>query len=285
MYATEIILPPSVDFILLFGIIIIGEESPQYDLGYSPLPDMRFINGRDEICLPPPDVMRATNSRVSNRKTLLHDCSGVLLYRKGFYIMYIFPGQLVFLNEQYNVDFADKNIMVNSSGRPYFFAFPDLAEPHISWLVPVSSRYEKYSALVRSKIAHQGYCNTIYLGKLLGRDAAFLIQNMIPATEKYISDIYLHKDTAPVQIDQRTAWYIMRNARRVLEKVKKGHSSLVYTDIRSIYAELCCQLYFDDLQQSCEPPRMADQIMAARHHTACQDAPQSNVIREEHKER
>lgn len=61
----------SVDFIVLFAIIIVGEESPQYDLGYSPLPDMRFINGRDEICLPPPDVMRATNGRVSNLKTLL----------------------------------------------------------------------------------------------------------------------------------------------------------------------------------------------------------------------
>lgn len=194
--------------------------------------------------------------------------------------MYIFPGQLVFLSEQYNTDFATKNIMISSTGRPYFFAFPDLAEPHIYWLVPVSSRYEKYSALVRSKIAHQGYCNTIYLGKLLGRDAAFLIQNMIPATEKYISDIYLHKDTVPVQIDQRTAWYIMRNARRILEKVKKGHSNLIYSDVRSIYAELCCQLYFDDLQQPCEPARIAEQLMAARHQAEHQESPHNQ---EDHK--
>lgn len=190
--------------------------------------------------------------------------------------MYIFPGQFVFLNDQYYTDFAEKNIILGhqvsgANYRPYFFAFPDEEEPKIFWLVPVSSRYEKYRAIVGQKISRNGFCDTIYLGKLLGKDTAFLIQNMCPATEKYIASLYIHKNTAPIQIDQRTAWYIMRNARRILEKVKRGNTSLVYSDIRSIYAELCCQLFFDDLQQTAAPARIADQLAAARHQSAQQE--------------
>ena len=77
---------------------------------------------------------------------------------------------------------------------------------------------------------------------------------------------------------------IMLNSRRVLEKVKKGHSNLVYTDIRSIYAELCCQLYFDDLQQTSSPPRMADQLMAARHQAEHQIVPDHQNLREDYKD-
>ena len=186
--------------------------------------------------------------------------------------MYIFPGQIVFLKEQYFTDFSDKNITSgHSANRPFFFAFPDLAEPHLYWLVPISSRFEKYKTLVSQKIARNGFCNTIYLGNLIGRDAAFLIQDMCPATEKYIANIYLHKNASPVQIDQRTSWYIMRNARRVLEKVKAGVPNLVFPDIRGIYAELCCQLFFDDLQQTAAPARIADQLAAARHQSAQQE--------------
>lgn len=68
--------------------------------------------------------------------------------------MYVFPGQFVFLTDQYYSDFGDKNISLGhnpsgsneKSGRPCFFAFPDPSDPKISWVVPVSSQYQKYEA-------------------------------------------------------------------------------------------------------------------------------------------
>lgn len=86
--------------------------------------------------------------------------------------MYVFPGQFVFLTDQYYSDFGDKNISLGhnpsglneKSGRPCFFAFPDPSDPKISWVVPVSSQYQKYEAIVNQKIRKRGFCNTIILG-------------------------------------------------------------------------------------------------------------------------
>lgn len=157
--------------------------------------------------------------------------------------MYVFPGQFVFLTDQYYSDFGDKNISLGhnpsgsneKSGRPCFFAFPDPSDPKISWVVPVSSQYQKYEAIVNQKIRKRGFCNTIILGELNGHSTAFLIQNMCPVTENYIASVYLHHGTTPVQIDQRTSWRIMRDAKRILEKTKAGVPNLLYADVRSIY--------------------------------------------------
>ena len=144
--------------------------------------------------------------------------------------MYVFPGQFVFLTDQYYSDFGDKNISLGhnasglneKSGRPCFFAFPDPSDPKISWVVPVSSQYQKYEAIVNQKIRKRGFCNTIILGELNGHSTAFLIQNMCPVTENYIASVYLHHGTTPVQIDQRTSWRIMRDAKRILGRPKQA---------------------------------------------------------------
>lgn len=211
-------------------------------------------------------------------------------------IMYVFPGQFVFLTDQYYSDFSDKNISLGhnpsgsneKSGRPCFFAFPDPSDPKISWVVPVSSQYQKYEAIVNQKIRKRGFCNTIILGELNGHSTAFLIQNMCPVTENYIASVYLHHGTTPVQIDQRTSWRIMRDAKRILEKTKAGVPNLLYADVRSIYAELTCQLHFDapaqvplrqeqkhEEQSNADKPlpRMADQLAAAQAQAAASKEP------------
>ena len=48
---------------------------------------MRFRNGRDEICLPPPDVMRAINSRVSTKRVSAGFCRRLFWFMKGAGIM------------------------------------------------------------------------------------------------------------------------------------------------------------------------------------------------------
>ena len=123
------------------------------------------------------------------------------------------------------------------------------------------------------------------IGELNGHSTAFLIQNMCPVTENYIASVYLHHGTTPVQIDQRTSWRIMRDAKRILEKTKAGVPNLLYADVRSIYAELTCQLHFDaptqvplrqeqkhEEQSNADKPlpRMADQLAAAQAQAAAE---------------
>ena len=105
----------------------------------------------------------------------------------------------------------DGRLMKNKEGphgRPCFYAFPDITEPNIYWCIPISSRIEKYERIAEDKIAKQiekGYknpkCNTIRFGEVLGQKRAFLIQNMFPVTAKYISNVYIDKNTqSPVTI-------------------------------------------------------------------------------------
>ncbi len=164
--------------------------------------------------------------------------------------------QLYFLSDQYYVDFPDDKLMKNKDiidgvphNRPCFYAFPDPKNPAIYWIVPISSRYEKFKKIEQGKIAKYGKCNTIRFGTVLGRNAAFLIQNMCPATEKYLT-AYIDKNDVPIQIDNRVAEDVARNAHEVLAMAKRG-AKVVFPDVFKIYAGLELQLKQEDVT----PPR------------------------------
>jgi hypothetical protein len=161
--------------------------------------------------------------------------------------------QLYFLSDQYYLDFPDDKLMKNKDtingiphSRPCFFAFSDHKNPNIRWIVPISSKYEKYKKIELQKIQKYGHCNTIRFGTVLGRDTAFLIQNMCPATERYLTP-YVNKYDEPIQLDHRLVLDITKNAREVLAIAKRG-SKIIFPDIFSIYAALEQQLSQD---QSC----------------------------------
>lgn len=151
--------------------------------------------------------------------------------------------QLYFLKEDYYIDFPDGNLMSNKenfdgtlSKRPCYYAFEDEKNKNIKWLVPVSSKVEKYRSVQRSKIEKYGYCNTLCFGFFLGREAVFLIQNMCPSSDKYLEP-YLNKYSEPVQIDGILAEEIVKKAKQVLIRTRKG-SKIVFPDIMKIYEKL-----------------------------------------------
>lgn len=157
-------------------------------------------------------------------------------------------GQFCFLEEAYYKKFPDDKLMRNkeviggiSHNRPCFFAFPDKENPNILWLVPVSSKYEKYRAIYDKKVEKYGRCNTIVFGKLLNNEAAFLIQNICPVTHKYIREVYVDKNNNPVQIDNRTVREVVKNAQEVIAKVNRG-AVIVFPNIKTIYRELAAEL-------------------------------------------
>lgn len=154
-------------------------------------------------------------------------------------------GHFCFLRDQYYKDFPDDKLMKNkevidgiSHNRPCFFAFPDRENPEILWLVPISTKYEKYKAIYDKKAERYGYCNTIRFGEVLGRQSAFLIQNICPVTEEYINNIYVDRNNNPVSVDERTEQDVIQNAQAVIERVKRGATRIVFPDVMSIYSGL-----------------------------------------------
>ncbi len=151
--------------------------------------------------------------------------------------------QLYFLSDQYYIDFPDDKLMKNKDiiqgtphRRPCFLAFPDSKNPAIYWLVPISSRYEKYQKVAQAKIEKYGRCNTIRFGTVLGRNAAFLIQNMCPVTEPYLI-AYINKNAEPIRLDDRIVADVTKNAHEVLAIARRG-AKVIFPDVFKIYKEL-----------------------------------------------
>jgi hypothetical protein len=157
-------------------------------------------------------------------------------------------GRFCFLSDQYYKDFPDKYLMRNKEvvggtlhDRPCFFVFQDSITPEILWLVPISSNYSKYKALYDKKVERYKKCNTIRFGEVLGKQAAFLIQNMCPVTERYIREVYVNKDGMEIQIDGRIAQDVVKNAREVLAIVKRG-TQVIFPDVNAIHKALIEQI-------------------------------------------
>lgn len=136
--------------------------------------------------------------------------------------------QFYFLSDQYYLDFPDDKLMKNKDmidGVPHnrhcFFTFSDKNNSEISWIVPISSQYAKFKRIEQSKIKKYGRCNTIRFGMVLGRETAFLIQNMCPATGNYLTP-YIDKNSCPIRIDNRVAADVTKNAWDVLAMAKRG---------------------------------------------------------------
>lgn len=151
--------------------------------------------------------------------------------------------QLYFLSEQYYKDFPDDRLMRNKEtvdgiphARPCFFAFHDSRDPRVLWMVPISSRCEKFRQIEQAKLRRYGRCNTIRFGTLLGRETAFLIQNMCPATEAYLTP-YIDKNNQPIRVDGRVAADVEKHAREVLALAKRG-AKVIFPDVLSIYQTL-----------------------------------------------
>lgn len=69
-----------------------------------------------------------------------------------------------------------------------------------------------------------------------GRETAFLIQNMCPATSKYLT-AYIDKNNCPIRIDDRIATDVTKNARHVLALARRG-ARVIFPDIFKIYDQL-----------------------------------------------
>ena len=167
-------------------------------------------------------------------------------------------GQFCFIaDEFYDIYDKEHRLMQNKEtvdgvdhGRPCFFAFHDNKTPGIFWCVPISSKISKYSGIFIGKIEKQRAkgiqnpkCSTICFGDVMGIPRVFLIQNMFPVIFKYISSVYMDRNTkTPVTVEPETERLVINNARDVLRLVHRGYQNLVFSDIIKAYNDLKAEL-------------------------------------------
>jgi len=127
----------------------------------------------------------------------------------------------------------------NGKTRPTYFCIKNNNSP-IMWFVPMSTKVDKYRKLQEQKIKRSGKCDTIVIGKYRRVEAAFLIQNIFPITEKYIDHIDTIRNKA-VPVVEGTQKEILEKVNKVFMLKKKG-INLIFPDVDKIEKMLLQEL-------------------------------------------
>jgi len=149
--------------------------------------------------------------------------------------MNVVEGCFYHVKDEFFDKFRDCGLMWNKEDgrfRPHYLVVCDAECPDLYWMVPVSSKVEKYRAIYEKMIEKYHRCTKIVFGTCDGKEAAFLIQNAFPVTLEYMDHIHM-SNGKPVGMHESTARIIASYLRSNLEMRKRG-IELFYTDIDKI---------------------------------------------------
>ena len=141
------------------------------------------------------------------------------------------PGYVYHIKDTYFEKVKDDKLMRNREGgafRPTYYCLKD-EKTGLLWVVPMSSRSEKYVGFMQKDIDRYGKCLKIVIGEYASVNAVFLLQNMFPILPKYIDHIHLVKQN-PVPVNTRLQTIIDRNFRELLRLHRRG-VKIVFPDI------------------------------------------------------
>ena len=150
-------------------------------------------------------------------------------------------GHFYFLKPKYFTDYPSPSFMNNHRleerphNRPCFCAFTE--NNIVYWLIPISSKVDKFEKIYRAKSERFGKCDTIDFCNILGHKKAVLIQNMIPVSEQYVLNEYADATNNPVCISDKTRKRIIHKAKKVLALHRNGFG-LIFGDVLEIERQL-----------------------------------------------
>lgn len=148
--------------------------------------------------------------------------------------MEIKEGYVYHVKEDYFKFVQDEKLMKNHEGnstRPNYFCI-QIEESEVMWFIPMSSKVDKYKAIIETKTKKYQKCDTIVIGNYRGRDHAFLIQNMFPITSKYIDHIDTVNGTA-LRVPSETRRLIAEKVNKIF-RLKKNGVNLIFPDVDKI---------------------------------------------------
>ena len=133
--------------------------------------------------------------------------------KTGFYI----------IKDQFFEDMHNPYLKGNKAGnRPHYYCFQDVSTG-IYWMIPLSSKIDKYKKIVAKKEAAGKPCEIIHIAKMDdSRESAFLIQDMFPITDEYIEREYTIAGNHLMLTSEHVAKTIDQKARKVLGMLKNG---------------------------------------------------------------
>lgn len=135
------------------------------------------------------------------------------MVEQGFYI----------ISDTFYQNFPDIYLKGNKKEhRPHCFAIPD-KENGIYWMIPMSSRIEKYRQIIAKRESNGKTCDILHIAKLdNNKESVFLIQDILPVTEKYINREYTIAGNHLRITSEHLAKTIQQKAKKTLVLIRKG---------------------------------------------------------------
>lgn len=135
------------------------------------------------------------------------------MVKTGFYI----------IKDKFFEDMNEPYLKGNKDGnRPHYYCFEDETSG-IFWMIPLSSRVNKYKEIIKRKSKTKKPCNTLHIAKLdNNKESVFLLQDMFPITEQYIEREYTIGGNHMMLTSEHTIREIEQKARKVIGMLKHG---------------------------------------------------------------
>ncbi|MCL2079075.1 MAG: hypothetical protein FWH17_04430 [Oscillospiraceae bacterium] len=160
------------------------------------------------------------------------------------------PGYVYHIKDLYFDVVSDDKLMRNYEGgsyRPTYFCIKD-EKTGLLWVIPMSSRTEKYMCYMKKDINRYGKCLKIIIGEYASVNAVFLLQNMFPILPKYIDHIHMVKQN-PIPVNTRLQMLINRNFRELLRLHRRG-VKIVFPDITRLEELMIDELAADSINNA-----------------------------------
>jgi hypothetical protein len=141
------------------------------------------------------------------------------------------PGYVYHINDLYFNTAQDDNLMRNHEGgsfRPTYFCVKD-EKTGLFWVIPMSSRIDKYRAVIDKDTARYGSCLKILVARYGDTQSVFLLQNMFPVLPKYIDHIHTVAGM-PMAVNPVVQDEIIRRFKEIRRFYARG-IKMVFTDI------------------------------------------------------
>lgn len=150
--------------------------------------------------------------------------------------MKVQTGYLYHIKDEFFDKINNKGLMINHENghsRPSYLAIKD---NDILWFIPLSTKVDKYKAIIEKKVKKYGSCRTILIKKIVEREQAILIQNAFPTLEKYIQSRHTI-DGKLVRISTAIEREIIDDFKYMLS-LKEDGLNLFFTDIDKIKEQM-----------------------------------------------
>lgn len=137
--------------------------------------------------------------------------------------MEIITGNLYFVSNDFFAKIQDPYLKVNyeKTKRPHYFAFKD-SKTGLYWLVPCSSKIEKFEHLIMRKQEQHKPTDTIKIVKVFDCKTVLLFQDMFSVIPRYIDGQYI-KGGQPVRIaDPKLIQELEKNAKKIINLLHRG---------------------------------------------------------------